>query len=273
MRRRLLHSLLLMLMGGLVLGSPAVAQGQLEPADEAVVSEFFEELAAQLGIQPGEAFDIIGEPGDDDLPPGAATFLGEEAIAGTDSFPEGSGSSLTGPCLGIAASLAPADGGGFELVDLAADFSDGGPPLDLRQAVGADGTYAQAFTAGNPFIVHVNGIVVYAGRADPAPINHTWEIVTQGISVDSGGDDNPGAENRNVGSVNLEEDLPGAAKINALFRIEGDMIADGGFACSGDGYFRTIGGSRTLEFGGYVLVLAAGLGALFNTRPARTWKA
>ena len=63
------------------------------------------------------------------------------------------------------------------------------------------------------------------------------------------------------------------AKVNALFYIEADMVADGGFFCIGSGYFETTGGSRTLEGAGVVLVLAMGLGALFNTRPAITWKA
>ncbi|MCP5027702.1 MAG: hypothetical protein GY929_15615 [Actinomycetia bacterium] len=273
MRRRLFYPLPVFLLGCLILGSPAAAQGELTPEDEEVVSEFFAELGDQLGVLPEEAFDIMGEPGDKDLAPGFSVFLGDEATEVSADFPDGGESSLVGPCLGIAASFAPADGGGFELLDVAADFSNEGTPLDLRQPIGDDGTYAQAFTSGNPFTVHVNGFVVYAGRTETPPIDHTWFIDTQGISLDSGGDDNPGAEDRNAGSVNLKDDLPAGAKVNALFRISGEMTAnEGTFECAGAGYFKTIGGSRTLEGVGYVLVLAFGLGALFNARPAQTWK-
>ena len=247
----------------------AAAQGFLDEESQESVDEFLLQLGELLNVSGDEIPSIIGEPGEDDLPPGFMTVI-SDGIA-SDDLPAGSGSELTGPCMGIAASVGPADGGGFEVIDIAADFDDPGPPIDLMAPYDSGG-YAQAFTSDNPFEVHVDGFVIYAGRADPAPINHSWEIRTQGLSLDSGGDPNPNAKNRNAGTVNLEEDLPAAAKVNALFYIEGDMVADGGFSCIGSGYFKTIGGSRALEGAGVVLVLAMGVGALFNTRPARTWK-
>ena len=260
--------------GALFIGAPAsVAQDsvQLDAESLEVIEAFFEELATLLGLSGSQIPDIIGEPGEDDLPPGVAIWLGEEAEEVSAALPDDGGSELVGPCMGIAASMAP-DGDGFTVIDMAADFNDPGPPIDVFEPL-AGNTFAQAFTSDNPYLVHVDGFVVYAGRADPAPIDHSWEIRTYGISVDSGGDPNPNAKNRNAGTVNLNEDLPAGAKVNALFYIEADMNADGGFLCIGSGYFETTGGSRTLEGAGIVLVLAAGLGALFNTRPAKTWKA
>ena len=254
----------------LMVGIPsAAAQGSLDEEAVETVDSFMAELAILLAVSGDEIPDIIGEAGDRDLPPGFMVVVSEGVVS--EDLPGGSGSELTGPCQGIAASLGPSEGGGYEVIDIAADFDDAAPPIDLMEPVGSDG-YAQAFTSGNPFIVHVDGFVVYAGQADPPPIDHDWEIRTFGLSLDQGGDPNPNGKNRNAGTVNLEEDLPAAAKVNALFYIEGDMIADGGFLCVGSGYFKTTGGTRALEGAGVVLVLAMGIGALFNTRPARTWK-
>jgi hypothetical protein len=259
--------------GALVVSvAPAEAQDsiQLDAESLEIIQEFQAELASLLQVSGDEIPDIIGEPGEDDLPPGFAIWLGEEAEQVSAELPDEGGSELIGPCMGVAASVAPS-GDGFEVIDMAADFNDPAPPLDVFEPL--DGNrFAQAFTSGNPFEVHVDGFVVYAGRADPAPTNHSWEIRTFGISIDSGGDPNNGENNRNAGTVNLKEDLPAAAKVNALFYIEGDMVADGGFSCIGSGYFETTGGNRTLEAAGIVLFLAMGLGALFNTRPARTWR-
>jgi hypothetical protein len=260
--------------GALVVGAPpSAAQDsiQLDAESLEILEAFQEQLATLLQVSGSEIPSIIGEPGEDDLPPGVAIWLGEEAEEVSAELPDEGGSELVGPCMGIAASVAP-DGNGFEVIDIAADFNDPGPPIDIFEPL-TDNTFAQAFTSDNPYLVHVDGFVIYAGRADPAPIDHSWEIRTYGISVDSGGDPNPNAKNRNAGTVNLKEDLPAGAKVNALFYIEADMVADGGFFCIGSGYFETTGGSRTLEGAGIVLVLAMGLGALFNTRPAMTWRA
>lgn len=261
--RRLLAALLGLVLA-LVLAAPVAAQ----PSDTELTEirdDFLRELATYLGS--GASFeDLTGPPGEFDLPPGVAVFLGYDNVATTDTLPDEGGSSLTGPCKGIAASLAPA-GGGYEVIDVAADFDDAGPPIDLFGDRGA-----QAFTASNPFRVDVDGVVVYAGFTDFPPINHSWFIETQGISFDAGGDPNPKAKNRNAGSVDLGATLPAPAKVNALFRISGEMVADNGFFCEGSGYFRTQGGLPILEGAGLVLFLTAGVGALFNARPAKTWR-
>ncbi len=236
-------------------------EGSNAGADQQWAEDFeaeLQELLAESGIQDADPQSLIGEPGDLDLPPGELTLTGIVAVA--PEPPTGSGSELAGPCQGVAISF---DDQG-EAIDMAVDFDDPAPPYDVY-----DG--AQAFTADNPFEVHVNGYVAYAGRAEPAPINHTWKIRTQGLSFDSGGDDNPDAESHNAGTVNLADDLPAPAKINALFAIDGEMVADGGFHCVGSGFFRTVGGTPVLGAAGVVLMLATGLGALFNARPARTW--
>ena len=260
--------------GALLVGAPpsgAQDSIQLDAESLEVIEAFQEQLATLLQLSASEIPSIVGEPGEDDLPPGISIWLGEDAERVAATLPADSGSALVGPCMGIAASMAPEDGG-FRVIDIAADFNDAGPPIDVFEPLDGN-TFAQAFTSGNPYKVHVDGFVIYAGRADPAPINHKWEILTYGISVDKGGDPNPKAKNRNAGTVNLNEDLPAGAKVNALFFIKAEMFADGGFSCMGSGYFETTGGSRTLEGAGAVLVLAMGVGALFNTRPAKTWKA
>lgn len=247
---------------------------ELPPDADQLAEEFFGLLAEELGLPSSELVlgEITGPPGEYDLPPGVARFVGADNVAVATELPDGGGSSLTGPCFGIAVSLGPGKGGQRRVIDAAADFDDAAPPVDLLDA-DKDGTPRQAFTADNPFRVHVNGIVVYTGFAGEPPIDHRWFIRTQGISLDSGGDPNPRGKDRNAGFVDLQNQLPGPAKVNALFRIEGRMTANGGsFLCEGSGYFRTEGGVPLMEGGGVVLLLTFGLGALFNARPALTWK-
>ena len=98
-----------------------------------------------------------------------------------------------------------------------------------------------------------------------------WQITSFGNAIDEGGDPNSAGENRNAGGIDLGDQLPGAAKVNALFRISGEMTADGGFACAGTGYFRTTGGTPLAEGAGLALVVLGGLGGVFNARPAKTW--
>jgi hypothetical protein len=231
--------------------------------DEELAEELqaeLEELLADAGNE-GDLPEIIGEAGDLDLPPGELVYLGAIEVATGEDAPDGEGSELAGPCMGIAMSFR----GDGSLLDMAADFNPGAPPIDLL-----DG--GQAFTASNPYEVDVDGFVAYAGVAEPAPIDHTWAIRVQGLSLDSGGDDNPDAEDRNAGTVNLGDDLPAPAKVNALFAIDGEMTAEGGFECTGSGFIKTVGGLPILGGLGLVLLLAGGLGALFNARPAQTWR-
>lgn len=269
--------------GGLLLLAGSAAAQEVPPVDpelQELIETFQTELAivaAELDLPGPESLlsgdvlagldALIGEPGRRDLPPGEALFLGV-IVAATSPEAVGlsSDAALTGPCQGFALSF---DGDG-DLIDAAADFDDDAPPVDISDLLSPEPTIRPAFTADNPFEVDVNGVVIYAGRTDPAPIDHNWRIRTQGISLDSGGDPNRGAENRNAGSVNLADDFP--VKVNALFRIDGSMEANDGFRCAGEGYFRTVGGLPILGGVGLVLVAAAGAGALFNARPARTWR-
>jgi hypothetical protein len=244
-------------------GSDDGTPSTLTPEQQALAEEFqaeLEEMLAEAGID-GSVPEIVGEPGDLDLPPGTLVYAGAVDAVATTDLPDGGGSELAGPCMGLAMSFGP-DG---EVIDVAADFDPGAPPVDLM-----DG--GQAFTASNPYQVDVDGFVAYAGMASPAPIDHEWEIAVQGLNLDSGGDDNPDAEDRNAGTVDLGDDLPAPAKVNALFHIDGEMAAEGGFLCTGSGYIETVGGMPVLGVLGLILLLAGGLGALFNARPARTWK-
>ncbi len=273
--------------GGAAIASMALVAAPVLAQDTGVPPEFDAELAAQfeaellgmLGSATGQPVDpsafgtLVGLPGDLDLPPGqlSVTMAGD-AHAAAASGEVGDGSSLTGPCMGIALSF---DGDG-RLIDAAADFDPDGAPVDMYAYYESGGTDVRAaFTAKNPFEIDVNGFVAYtgvAGAAGDGPRNHTWEITSFGQALDEGGDDNADGENRNAGSLDLGEQLPAPAKVNALFRVEGSMRADNGFACDGSGYVATTGGTPVLEVAGGVMVLIGGLGAVFNARPARTWR-
>ncbi len=273
--------------GGAVIASTGLVAAPVLAQDTGVPPEFDAELAAEfeaellgmLGsatgqpVDPSAFADLIGMPGDLDLPPGqlSVTMAGD-AVVVVASGEVGGGSSLTGPCMGIALSF---DGDG-RLIDAAADFDPDGAPVDMFSYYESGGTDLRAaFTSKNPFEVDVNGFVAYtgvAGAAGDGPRNHSWEITSFGQALDSGGDDNADGKNRNAGTLDLGEQLPAPAKVNALFRIEGSMIADNGFACDGSGYIATTGGAPVLEVAGGVMVLIGGLGAVFNARPARTWR-
>jgi hypothetical protein len=267
---------------------PAPAQAQddgLPPGfDPTLAAEFEQELIAILnengvtGVSVDNLADLIGQPGDVDLAPGVPLLIaaGEAAARlAVDGDVDGGGdSSLTGPCMGLTMSF-DRDG---DVIDIAADFDDPSPPIDLLEFYASHGsTVKAALTASNPYKVDVDGFVVYAGAAQDGsgagPRNHTWEITTFGSTLDSGSDDNADGKNRNVGAIDLGKQLPAPAKVNALFKIEGDLIADNGFACRGSGYLETVGGAPIAQIAGGLLVLIGGLGVLINARPARTWRA
>lgn len=259
-----------------VVAAPVAAQEVVFSEEDAELAADFEaELTALLNEAgfggAGEVPNILGWKGLYDLDPGTAVLEDVIMLLAASPLPDTGNSHLTGGCEGIALSF---DEKGV-LIDAAGDFDPAGPPIDLLESdldpLGVK-TVTQAFTEGNPFEVHVNGFVAYAGRATPAPINHTWQITTFGQAIDSGGDPNTGERNRNAGVVSLKDDLPGPAKINALFQIKGDMQVGGSPFCDGAGYFRTVGGSPILGGAGLVLVFLAGLGAFFNARPAKTWR-
>ena len=176
----------------------------------------------------------------------------------------GSGSRLTGPCGGFAYSY---DDDGF-LLDAAADLGDASPPIDLL-----DG--GQAFTADNPFKVDTSGVVIYYGFSPcdgDGPHDHRWTIRTSAISVGSGGDPNPLGQNRNVGLVDLDEQLP--FDFSAMVTVKGELTSQNLEPCIGDGHVEFIGGGLLTPIGIASLAVFAGglVGLLFNARPAKTWK-
>ena len=208
------------------------------------------------------ALDPEGESGDYDIEAAAAEFDALAAIAVAPGTTSGS-SKLTGPCGGYAHSYGE-DG---ELIDSAIDLGDGSPPIDLMGG-------GQAFTSSNPFKVDTRGVVTYYGfmpQSGDGPKDHSWYIKTSGVSLDSGGHPNEAGDNRNVGIVNLGEDLPFA--FSAKVQVSGQLTSDLE-ACVGEGYVEFIGGGLLSPLGitGLVLGLGAVAGLLFNARPAMTFK-
>jgi len=181
----------------------------------------------------------------------------------------GDGSKLTGVCGGFAYSF-DADG---LLLDAAFDAGDANPPVDI----GGNGIGTQAFTASNPFEVDTDGLVMYFGfmpRKGDGPLDHRWEIKTQGISLDKGGDPNPRLKNRNAGIVDLANDLPSVLKANFKAKISGRLDEKSGLGpCIGEGHVQFDGPFlNVVSAAGLALAGAGILGLLFNSRPALTWK-
>jgi len=212
-----------------------------------------------------------GEPGDLDLTEEDERFLQFVELFGanTDVADFGDGSKLTGPCGGQAFSY-NADG---ELIDAAFDNGDDDPPVDLFDSTSSEPV--QAFTSDNPFLVDSNGVVTYFGFYPfdgDGPLDHVWEITTEGISLDSGGDPNTGRDNRNAGVVDLAEQLPVDLAFKA--RIEGNIMSNLA-PCFGEGHVEFQGGFPLTTIPGAVgaaALLGGIFGLLFNARPAITWK-
>ena len=211
----------------LSLGFGATAEASDEegtlPADfnEELAEQFRQELLDVLTeggveVDPANLDNLIGEPGDLDAAPGEPVLLqiaGDAATLATEPIEGDGDSSLTGPCMGLAISFDDE----ANIIDIAGDFSAAAPPIDLLEFYESDRqTVKAAFTADNPYKVHVDGFVAYAGIAGPSgggPTNHTWAIETFGQALDEGGDDNPDRENRNAGGVNFKDQLPAPAKV------------------------------------------------------------
>jgi hypothetical protein len=207
-----------------------------------------------------------GEPGEFDLTEADERFGRLVRDFGdTTDVDVGTGSALTGPCGGIAMSY-DSDG---ELIDAALDAGGPAPPVDVL-----DG--GQAFTSGNPFEVDTRGVVAYYGfmpQRGEGPMDHTWEIRTQGVSLDEGGDPNNAGNNRNAGIVDLAENLPFAFSFDA--QIEGELTSENLRPCAGEGHVRFLGGfplATVPGIVGTVTLLGGVFGLLFNARPAVTWK-
>ncbi len=278
-----------LLMGGAIVfggasGAPVHAQGSASCAlPDQVDTELAQEFESELrdlwleqnpdgSINADQSLaNLLGFPGKYDLPAGQLIVDGVIEDLSALPCPEpGGGSKLAGQCLGMAMSF---DDKG-QLLDIAADLDPDGAPIDIIESQ-EKGEVVRAFSQSNPFKVHLDGFVAYVGKAGEfgaGPSNHRWSIKTFGVELDSGGDPNPKGKNRNAGGVNLADDLPAAAKFNALFKIDGELKSDNGISCDGSGYFETTGGLPVPEGIGVVALVGAGLGALFNARPAKTWK-
>lgn len=173
-------------------------------------------------------------------------------------------------------------------LDVAWDWDLDGPPIGLDE----NGEVEQKFTSGNPFKVDVDGAVIYTGVAGglapgSGPIEHDWFIQIKFLgfaatNVDNGGDPNSNGENRNLGAVNFNEDLPAAAKVSGLVAANAQMDAPfsgsenstqqnpNPFFCIGSGFVEFEGG-LPLSAPGVALLFLSTVGLLFNARPARTW--
>lgn len=194
----------------------------------------------------------------------AANLLAVAEAASTGSGLEsGGGSSLTGPCLGVAVSL-DADG---TPIDAAADFDPAGPPVDLMAAADGDPS-KQAFTSSNPYKVDFGGSVIYAGRySGGAPLDHTWHVQVYGASFLNGGDDNPDGDTTSAGTVDLGEDVPFVLQMNGLLKADGRFAPPGLEACTGAGFIESTGGNPIADVIGAILAVAGGLGLAFGARP------
>ena len=236
-----------------VLVGAAVAQDDGNPALDAIRQQIPE-----------------GEPGEWDEQEGMDTFLALVAATGDDTIVSdfGDGSTLKGPCGGFAYSY---DKDGV-VIDGAFDAGTDLPPIDIA----GDNIGQQAFTSGNRFQVDSEGVVTYFGfmpLEGDGPFNHDWEITTEGISLDRGGDPNSLGKNRNSGLVDLANDLPGPFKTNFTARVEGKMTSDNLADCMGAGHVEFRGpGLNAVSVTGLALAGAGVIGLLFNSRPAMTWR-
>lgn len=159
---------------------------------------------------------------------------------------EDAGSTLVGPCGGLAISY---DENGMSL-DAMVDLGDDSPAVDVL-------TGDQAMTSGNPFVIDPAGTVVYWGFTPDVPTfslageipsveygepnlafhDHSWTVAVMGISADRGGDPNQRDKNRNAGLVDLGEiftevNVPGIdlTELNAKVKAKGaiiDLYAEG----------------------------------------------
>ncbi|MEM7092334.1 MAG: hypothetical protein AAF567_04975 [Actinomycetota bacterium] len=225
----------------------------------------------------------IGEPGDLDLRPGDGLFgtQATPAVASLFQFDPvaiGDESSLLFNCSGMAMSF---DGNGV-MVDWAIGIGSsegGGASGTIIDLYPASESGQRAFTADNPF--RVVDRVVYFGRLPTngdGPRNHVWSAETAGISLDSGGDDNPNGNNRNAGEVDIGDDTPAGGFLipSGVFPFAGELMSQNGLRCEGAGWVQFDTGNPVASVAGLAatgLGVAGIFGLLFNARPAVTWRA
>jgi hypothetical protein len=186
----------------------------------------------------------------------------------------GKGSSLTGPCKGVAISY---DANGMS-VDAIIDTGGPGPLIDIYGN--------QTMTRGDPMKVDTGGVLLYFGSSVPATFhNHRWFLQAAGIFKDDGGDPNPRDKNRNAGSVDFGELLP--FEFSALVYANGAWVDEWGPAelpemdsypepnCVGHGWVQFVSDAPLFTGPGLVSLMLAALGftgVLFNARPALSWR-
>ena len=197
------------------------------------------------------------------------------AAVGSESFDtDDKGSSLTGPCKGVAISY---DADGLS-VDAIVDRGGPEPLLDIYGN--------QKMTRSNPFNVDTRGTLVYFGSSQPETFHdHRWFLKAEGVFKDDGGDPNPRDKNRNAGSVDFGSLLP--FPFTALIAAEGAWVDGWGAGelpdmevypepnCVGRGWVAFVGPNPLLTAPGILAMLfaAAGFtGVLFNARPALSWR-
>ncbi len=242
------------LLGAMIISTYGhAAAGDDTPLDDQVLAAIRVEIPE---YDPGE-LDIDQANGDFDR---LVTLLSQSTTVA--SF--GDGSQLTGFCGGYAYSY-DKDG---KLLDAALDVGDDGPPIDLLDGV-------QAFTSGNSFQVDPQGVVAYFGfspQTGDGPLDHSWFIKTSRVTLASGSDPNTPLNNREVGRIDLQDELPVA--FSAKIKVEGELTSSNQPPCIGRGHVDFIGNGITGPVGLAALVLLGGglLGLLLNARPTTTYK-
>ena len=267
----------------MVIGPIAWAGGS---ADEAQI-DLFEFIPAQFRDQFEDRNDD-GIPDFKEIPPEGIAGIWDDQVGevddqafldavGSDSFDTADkGSSLTGPCKGVAISY-DADGLSVDAI------VDRGGPEPLLDVYGN-----QTMTQSNPFEVDTRGTLLYFGSSQPDTFhNHRWYLKAEGIFKDDGGDPNPRDKNRNAGSVDFGSLLP--FPFTALVVAEGAWVDQWGPEelpdlpaaeypvpnCVGRGWVKFVGPNPFLTPPGILatLLAAAGFtGVLFNARPALSWR-
>lgn len=285
MRRRRRNLILAMGLLALVVAPAASAQDRVAGAEDQIVIDLLqfvpEQFRGDLIDRNGDGIPDLGE-----IPPEGTAGIWDDRVGEvTDeafllavspaNFDRGDeGSSLTGPCKGIAISY-DADG-----LSVDAIISRGGdePPIDIYGN--------QKMTRGNPFNVDTRGVLVYFGSSQPETfLDHRWYLMAEGVFKDDGGDPNPQGKNRNAGAVDFGSLLP--FPFTALVKAKGAWVDQWGPTelpvqdsypepnCVGEGWVKFVGPSPLVTPPGIVAVLlsAAGFtGVLFNARPALSWR-
>jgi len=285
---------------GLLLGPLAAGVSAQDDEDEEpdllllfeTLDGFIDELAEVDfdgdGIAPDVIFDANGDPifvpegfpGERDIQEGGPLYLARindelEAQGFNTNVDISDASILGGDCSGFAMSFD--EDGALQDIAIGLGSRDGGGTNGTVVDLFGDGFGQRAFTKDNPFQVY--DLVVYFGtlpREGEGAIEHNWEIKTDQISLDKGGDPNPKGKNRNAGQVDIADAIPDWARFTGVFGVQANLESQNSLFCDAQGWvefqgpfplFTALGAAATLFFAGGII------GLLFNSRPAYTWKA